>query len=140
MDVIGETKRLAAEAVQLATAMGKKLDYSEASIEVVEKLLAMIAPEFPHLSEAAQDLTVHRFGCYLLEAGLRTYGGRLLWEPDRQEPVLVVGEPDCRIAVMTWDKVRARLGGDEADNIVFFWAGFTTRAKKRAAGSDVLVM
>lgn len=138
--MFAETKRLAAEAVQLGGALGKTLDFSEASVDTVERLLAQIAPEFPHLSEAAQDLTIERFGCYLLEVGRKAFGGRLLWEPERQVPVLVVGEPDCRIAVITWDKVRARLAGDEADNIVFFWAGFATRAKKRTAGSDVLVM
>lgn len=139
MDVAAETKKLAAEAVQLATALGKKLDYSEASVEVLERVLAAIAPEFPHLTPAAQDLTVERFGCYLLQVGLKAFGGQLQWEPERQVPVLVVGEPDCRIAVITWEKVRSRLTGDEADNIVFFWAGFATRAKKRAAGTDVLV-
>ncbi|PZR17257.1 MAG: hypothetical protein DI536_02725 [Archangium gephyra] len=140
MEVFEETKRLAAEAVQLASALGKKLDFSEASVEVVEQLLAQIAPEFPHLSEAAQDLTVERFGCYLLEVGRKAFKGQIQFEPERQVPVLVVGEPDCRIAVITWEKVRARLLGDEHDNIVFFWAGFSTRAKKRVAGSDVLVM
>lgn len=52
----------------------------------------------------------------------------------------MVGEFDCCIVVMIWDKVCVWLGGDEVDNIVFFWVGFIMCVKKCVVGSDVLVM
>ena len=134
-----ETERMAAEAVDIAKSMEKPLDYSEGSIPVVEDILRTISEYIADLSEEAQHLTAQRFGCYLLTVGLRTYGGRTLWSEERGQPVLVVGEPECRIAVMTWDNVLARVRGDSASAIPFFWAGFAERAKRREPGSDVLV-
>ncbi|MEO3924176.1 hypothetical protein ABGB07_10000 [Micromonosporaceae bacterium B7E4] len=51
---------------------------------------------------------------------------------------LVVGEPMFRVAMATWDKVKGRLSGDEADNIPFFHAGLARRARGSAEGGDVL--
>jgi hypothetical protein len=133
-----ETERLAAEAVDLAAAMGKVLDYTEASIPVVEEALQEVSVYLAEIPEAAQRLTAERFGCYLLVVGYRTFGGRTLWHEEREQPVLVVGEPDCRIAMVTWDKVLGRLRGDKADDIAFFWDGFAERARQREPGLDVL--
>ena len=134
-----EIERMAEEAVELAASMGRTLDYSEASVPVVEEVLAEISETFDRNSEKGQLLTVQRFGCYLLAVGQQAYGGRMSWFDRRNQPVLVVGEPACRIAVITWDKVEGRLRGDEADNIPFFWEGFAERARRRAPGDDVLV-
>lgn len=134
-----ETQRMAAEAVEIASSMGKSLDYTENSIPVVEEILERVSAHLNDLDEAAQRLTAQRFGCYLLVVGHRTYGGRTLWHQQRDQPVLVVGEPDCRVAVITWDKVLGRLRGDEADNIPFFWEGFAERARRCEPGTDVLV-
>lgn len=134
-----ETQRMAAEAVEIASSMGKSLDYTESSIPVVEEILELVSEHLDALNEAAQRLTAQRFGCYLLAVGHRTYGGRTLWHQQREQPVLVVGEPDCRIAVITWDKVLGRLRGDAADNIPYFWEGFAERARRREPGTDVLV-
>lgn len=134
-----EISRLASEAVDVAKTMGKTLDYSEASLEVVEELIAMVSHHADLLDEDARELVAQRFGCYLLAVGFKTYGGRLLWHDDLNQPVLVVGEPQCRIAVATWSKVLGRLMGDEADHLPFFWEGFSSRARQLEAGSDVLL-
>jgi hypothetical protein len=134
-----QTKELAAEAVVMAKRLGKTLDYSEASLEVVEALLAEASEAIETISEDVQEALVQQLGCYLLAVGHRAYGGRTLWFEERQQPILVVGEPDARIAIATWDKVRSRLQGDEADNMPFFWAGFASRARKPKHGSDVLI-
>ncbi len=134
-----EVERMAAEAVELAAGLNLVFDYSEASVAAVEQAVGSLSEYAPTLAAPAIDLTVQRFGCYLLEVGRRTYGGRLQWNEEREQPVLVVGEPECRIAVMTWDKVRSRLGGELADELSFFWAGFASRAKAKKPGTDVLV-
>jgi hypothetical protein len=70
--------------------------------------------------------------------GFKTFGGQFLWHEGRDQPVLVVGEPECRVAMITWDKVVGRLKGDKADSIPFFWQGFAERARERKPGTDVL--
>jgi|APLak6261674355_1056100.scaffolds.fasta_scaffold26359_1 hypothetical protein len=133
-----EIVRMAAEAVAIAAEMKLSLDYSEKSLPRVEKALMAIAPHYATLNDAAKELTAQRFGCYLLVVGHRTYGGRYQWNEERARPVLVVGEPNFRVAIMTWDKVAERLAGDDADDITVFWAGFAARAKAKTAGSDFL--
>jgi len=53
-------------------------------------------------------------------------------------PVLIVGEPEFRVAMIAWDKVRGRLSGDKADNIPFFYAGFAERVRGAQPGDDAL--
>ena len=133
-----EIERMAAEAVDLAKAMNLSLDYSERSIPVVEKALENITEYIESIDEDARELTAQRFGCYVLMVGFKTFGGQFLWHEGRDQPVLVVGEPECRVAMITWDKVAGRLKGDKADSIPFFWEGFAEKARAKEAGTDVL--
>jgi hypothetical protein len=117
---------------------GDRLDYSEASLAVVEEMLGEAAEFAAAIDPAQTDGLVQQFGSYILEVGRREFGGRYLWHDEREQPVLVVGEPVYRVAMMTWDKVRGRLGGDSADNIPFFYAGFAERARTARPGDDAL--
>lgn len=47
--------------------------------------------------------------------------GRYSWYDQPDQPVLVVGDPTFRVAILAWDKVRGRLGGDAGDNIPSFY-------------------
>lgn len=134
-----EISRMAAEAVELTrNRNGAMLDYSEASLEIVEEMLDDASEFFPDFSESQARIIVQRFGCYLLEVGRHTFGGDYFWVDDHEQPVLVVGEPDFHAATMTWDKVRGRLNGDTGDNIPFFFAGFARHVRTATPGSHVL--
>lgn len=134
-----ETARLAEGAVAFAAGLGKTLDFSEASIEVVEALLAEAAQSLHGIDPGVGETIAQQFGCYLLVVGHRVYGGRTLWFEARKQPVLVVGEPASRIAIGTWDKCRARLRGDESEALPLFWESFASRARTPKAGDDVLI-
>lgn len=54
--------------------------------------------------------------------------------------MLVVGEPRFRVAILTWDKTKGRLLGDEADNIPFFYAGFAGCVRSATDGVDALYL
>ncbi|HEY1087155.1 MAG TPA: hypothetical protein VGE37_05645, partial [Archangium sp.] len=69
-----QTKELAAEAVVMAKRLGKTLDYSEASLEVVEALLAEASEAIETISEDVQEALVQQLGCDLLAVGHRAYG------------------------------------------------------------------
>jgi hypothetical protein len=129
----------AAQAVALSDSRrGGELDYTEMSLSVVEDMLAEAAQYSEELEAGELTGLVQRFGSYMLEVGRREFGGRYLWSDEREQPVLVVGEPNFRIAIMAWDKVRGRVGGDEADNIPFFYSGFAERARNAVPGDDAL--
>jgi hypothetical protein len=117
---------------------GGELDYSAASLGVVEEMLAESAEWRSELTPGQVMTLVKDFGSYILEVGRREFGGRYLWHEERDQPVLVVGEPAFRVAMLTWDKVRGRLDGDTADNIPFFYAGFSERVRAAVPGTDAL--
>ncbi len=117
-----------------------RLDYSADSLAMVEELLDEASEFTGDMSEEQLDNLAQRFGCYILEVARRACGGRYLWHPDRDAPVLVVGEPQFRVAMLTWDKTKGRLLGDEADNIPFFYAGFAGRVRSATDGVDALYL
>jgi hypothetical protein len=139
MDELPDQIAQAAErAVAMCQDRGGELDYSVASLDVVEEMLAEAGQYLSTLTKEQVNSLVQAFGCYILEVGRRTFDGRYLWHDDRNQPVLLVGEPDFRVAVLAWDKVRGRLQGDTGDNIPFFYAGFAEGVKRAGPGTDTL--
>jgi hypothetical protein len=136
-EIAEQIARAAEDAVAFCRSRGG-LDYSENSLAVVEETLAEAADFVTDLDSDQAVGFIQDFGCYILEVGRREFGGRYLWHADRDQPVLVVGEPTFRVALLAWDKVRGRLGGDKGDNIPFFYAGFADRARQATPGTDAL--
>ena len=125
--------RSAAKLVELAThrGAGAVLDFSQASLILVEEMAAEAAQWTSTISPDQLTTLIQDIGCYLLEVGRHEFGGQYLWHELHDQPVLVVGEPAFHVALMTWNKVRGRLGGDPADNLPFFYDGFAEKARLR---------
>lgn len=138
-DTATEVARLAS--LCLDTLQGRangSLDYSVASLITIEEILAEAADFYADLTETQITGLVEKVGCYILAVGQKQFGGAYFWHDERAQPVLVVGEPDKHIAILTWDRVRGRLSGDEGDNIPFFYQGFAEHAATAPAGTHVL--
>lgn len=114
------------------------LDYSEKSLTDVDEALAEASAFVGDLPKEQIDALVHLLGSYILEVAHREFGGQFYWHAGRDQPVLVVGEPNYKVAILTFDKVRGRLFGDEADNIPFFYQGFAASVRTAKPGIDVL--
>ncbi len=80
------------------------LDYSPESLEAVEDLLETASHQA--LNEQTQAALVELLGCYILEVGMREFGGKYAWSEERNQFVLVVGEPEFSVAIMTKGRVR----------------------------------
>lgn len=138
-ELLDQITRAAGKAVVMSEDRGGgRLDYSEASLAMVEEMVVEAGRWLADLTPRQISTAVEDFGCYLLEVARREFGGRYQWHDGRNQPVLVVGEPAFRVALLTWDKVRGRLGGDAGDHLPFFYAGFAERVRQAAAGTDVL--
>ncbi|VDO16615.1 unnamed protein product, partial [Brugia timori] len=119
-DLAAQVRDKAALAVsQFQARAGGRLDYSEQSLATVEEMLAEASPYAKEMPPADVKALVELMGSYILEVGRRQHGGTYQWHEARSQPVLVVGPPKFSVAMMTFDKVRARLSGDPADSIVF---------------------
>ena len=119
---------------------GGRLDGSVASLEVVDEMLVDVSEYVADLDEAVVTNLVQQLGCYVLEVGRRAFGGEYFWHEEGEQPVLVVGEPDAHVALMTWSKVTGRITGDAGDDIVFFFDGFARKAGQPEPGSNVLFL
>jgi len=119
---------------------GGRLDGSVASLEVVDEMLVDVSEYVADLDEAVVTNLVQQLGCYVLEVGRRAFGGEYFWHEEGEQPVLVVGEPDAHVALMTWSKVTGRITGDAGDDIVFVFDGFAARAAQPEPGSNVLFL
>lgn len=138
-DLAAQVREKAALAVsQFQARAGGRLDYSEQSLSIVEEMLAEASPYAKGMPPADVKALVELMGSYILEVGRRQHGGTYQWHEARSQPVLVVGPPKFSVAMMTFDKVRGRLSGDPADNIVFFYEGFSARAKTASPGTNAL--
>lgn len=135
------TKQITAAAEQAVALCelrpASELDFSVASLSIVEEMLAEAA-EYTDLTSDQLTGLAQQFGSYILEVGRREFGGRYAWDSDREQPVLVVGEPRFRVAMIAWDKVRGRVSGDAGDNIPFFYSGFAERSRRAQPDDDAL--
>lgn len=117
-----------------------RLDWSVGSLKVVDEMLVEVSAYVADLDEAVVTNLVQQLGCYVLEVGRRAHGGEYLWHEEGEQPVLVVGEPDAHVALMTWSKVTGRITGDAGDDIVFFFDGFAAKAAQPEPGSKLLFL
>jgi len=142
MNAIQEEVTSAAEraVASLQARAGGRLDYSAASLAAVDEMLVEVSGYVADLDEAVVTGLVQQLGCYVLEVARRAYGGTYYWHDEGQQPVLVVGEPDAHIALLTWSKVTGRLTGDVGDDIAYFFQGFAEKAALPEAGSSVMFL
>ncbi|WP_392551758.1 hypothetical protein RHO13_10610 [Orbus wheelerorum] len=115
-----------------------QLDYSEKSISVVEMVLSEMAEQSLMLSEEQIAMTTQEYGCYLLLTAYKLYGGTFFWNSEYEQPMLIVGEPDACIVLLTWNKVKGRLIGDKADHIAYFIEQFANDAQNPELGKRVI--
>ena len=98
---------------------GRKLDYSEASLALVDRML----DDFYRLGAALPDDIHGLTSAYVFEVARRSFGGRYL-RGDQDNPyVLVIGEGDAEIGVCVMSKLHGRVRNGPEDNIPFFFAG-----------------
>lgn len=117
---------------------GAPVDYSEASLAAVEETLRQATGWKEELTPEQLQNVARAFGCYVLEVARRQFGGRYCWFERRNAPVLVVGEPAYRVALLTWDIMQGLLSEDSSCNISFFYAGFAERVRQAEQGTDAL--
>ena len=119
---------------------GGRLDFSVASVAVVDDMLVEASAYVAELDEAVVTGLVQQLGCYVLEVARRAFGGEYFWHEEGEQPILVVGEPAAHVALMTWSKVTGRITVDAGDDIVFFFDGFAAKAAAPEPGSNVLFL
>lgn len=119
---------------------GEVLDYTAASVDVVDEMLAEAAGHARRMAEAQLRRLSQDVGCYVLEVARRAHGGGYVWSADRNEPGLLVGEPHLAVTLFCWDKVYGRLRGDSAHAIAPFYAAYVQRVREAKPGDRIVLL
>ena len=114
------------------------LDYSSSSLAVIEEMLSEASDFYEDMPAERAEALSELIGSYILHVAFTEHSGKFYWSDKNNQPVLVVGEPEFKVSIMTFGKVHGRLSGDEADNIPFFYKGFSERVKTAEKGIEVL--
>ncbi|TGX50162.1 hypothetical protein E5A73_17215 [Sphingomonas gei] len=98
---------------------GSKLDYSEASLELVDRVL----DDFYRKEAPLPDDLHFLISAYVFEVARRAFGGRYLRGDEENPFVLVIGEKPAEVGVCVMSKVHGRALNGPEDGIPFFYAG-----------------
>jgi len=114
-------------------------DFSIESLQSLDELLDE-AGDF-ELEEEQLDSISSMAGCYVFEVARRNFGGVYVWSPDRQQPVLVTGEPDFSVSLLAFDKVKGRIRNGAEDHIPFYFSGYVQAVEKgRSTGYRATIL
>lgn len=106
----------------------ENFDYSIESLKGVDELLDEMSDFALDEDDIYNICTM--VGSYIFETARKNFGGNYYWIQEKEQPILVVGEPDFSVAIMAWDKVKGRLENGTEDNIPFYMAGLREHIEK----------
>ena len=110
-----------------------KLDYSEASLALVDDVL----DDFHRQGEPLPSELHFLASAYVFEVARREFGGRYLRFDEENPFVLEIADGQTRVGVCVMGKVRGRVVNGPEDSIPFFYAGI---APLVAAGASATLI
>ncbi|NEW06879.1 hypothetical protein GK047_12785 [Paenibacillus sp. SYP-B3998] len=102
-------------------------DYSVQSLRKLDNILEELS-EY-QIDDDTLDSVSSMAGSYIFEAR-RNYGGQYIWVQERNQPVLVTGEPEYSISIFAFDKVRGRIRNGKEDDIPYYFDGYIEAVEK----------
>lgn len=103
-------------------------DFSVQSLRRVDDILEELC-EY-EIDNDSLDSVSSMVGSYIFEVARRNYGGKYYWIQDREQPVLVTGEPEFSISILAFDKVRGRIQNGKEDDIPYYFEGYINAVEK----------
>lgn len=103
-------------------------DFSVLSLREVDVILDELC-EY-ELDDDTLDSVSSMAGSYIFEVARRNYGGKYYWIQEREQPVLVTGEPEFSISICAFDKVRGRIQNGKEDDIPYYFDGYIKAVEK----------
>ncbi|KEQ26840.1 hypothetical protein [Paenibacillus tyrfis] len=103
-------------------------DFSVDSLRNVDDILGELG-DF-ELDDDILDSVSSMAGCYIFEVARRNYGGKYYWIQEREQPVLVTGEPEFSISILAFEKVRSRIQNGKEDEIPYYFDGYIQAIEK----------
>ncbi|MEC0270117.1 hypothetical protein [Paenibacillus anseongense] len=103
-------------------------DYSVQSLQKLDDILEELC-EY-QIDDDTLDSVSSMAGSYIFEVARRSYGGQYIWVQERDQPVLVTGEPEYSISIFAFDKVSGRIRNGKEDDIPYYFDGYIEAVEK----------
>ncbi len=118
---------------------GRDLDYSEASVSVVEELLRVSDPLFQmeQFPEKQRNLVIFYNGCYVGEVMARMLGGVWHFAPNWYDASLIFPYGDGGLQVFPFQKVHRRITeGPEQHDLAAYYQGLKDKLAAPPPGAS----
>lgn len=103
-------------------------DFSVGSLDGVDELLDELS-EF-EVDGDTLDSASSMAGCYIFEVARRNFGGNYYWVQEKEQPVLITGEPAFSVSIFAFEKARGRIVNGKEDHIPFYFEGYIQAVKE----------
>ena len=103
-------------------------DFSVQSLRKLDDILEELC-EYELDNDALNSIS-SMAGSYIFEVARRNYGGQYFWVQERDQPVLVTGEPEFSISIFAFDKIRGRIQNGKEDEIPYYFDGYIEAVEK----------
>ncbi len=120
--------------------LDNELDYSQKSLSALDELLDNFAGFANQMDEEMKNDLTAQAGSYIFEVARRNYGGKYYWYEEKNQPILVTGQPHFEVSLLAFEKVKQRIENGKEDNIPFFFAGYSESVQQAKPGHRLLIV
>ena len=134
------TKQIIEEATYLVEKIKKDfpgLDFSINSLLLIDSFLEQTSKFYSTIEKDQIQAIISKTGCYIFEVARQNFGGKYFWYDKLNQPILVTGQPEFEMSLLTFEKVKGRLKNGIEDNIPFFFEGFIAGVKNKKSAMIV---
>ena len=117
----------------------KGLDYSQQSLVVIDRLLSEYTNDWKDMSIESQSELLTNASSYILWIAHQQYNGNFYWSEQYLQPVLVIGEPDYRIAFMLQDKIHNYIEKKDDQKISLLYRKIAEEQQRAIKDSNILI-
>lgn len=117
----------------------KGLDYSQQSLTVLDRLLVSFREIWNDMSDDDKTEVLTNISSYMLWVAKTQYNGNFYWSEKHAQPVLVIGEPDYRVAFMPQAEVKNSIEQDNAHPLAGFYRKISDELQKATPQTNILI-
>lgn len=109
-------------------------NYSFESVAAVERFLNSL--NLDELDDDSLNMITTMAGGYIFEVARRNFGGTYYWIEEKNQPVLVTGEPDFAVSIYAAEKVKNRLSNGDEESLIDYFKRYIEAIKSCSETGD----
>lgn len=107
------------------------LDFTISSLRQLDQIIEENTSFYKDSNDETKRIMIIKIGAYVFEVARQNLGGIYYWYVPLNQPILVTGQPDFEMSLLTYEKVRNRFEKGVANNIPSFFEGYVEGVKNK---------